>query len=397
MQFQFSERMRSLKPSLIREILKADPDPEAISFAAGNPSPDTFPTAEMARIAEEIFAESSGAAFQYGITEGYTPLRAATLERLRRLHATGADFDECIITSGGQQALDLAAKVLLNEGDTLICEDPSFIGALNCFRSQRLKLVGVECDGQGMRIDALERVLAENPGARAIYTIPTFQNPGGSTLSLERRKQMLELAKAHDLYIFEDSPYFELRYSGDYVPTIKSLDIDGRVIFCGSYSKVVAPGLRVGYAIAHREITAKMAVAKQTADVHTNLFFQQVIERLVSGGGFEAHIENCCSTYRHRRDIMLDALERFVPIGKAGWTKPDGGLFLWLTLPTGYDGTELCARAKANKLACVPGIAFNVDESAPSRSLRLNFSLPTDEQLVRGCEILGREIDAYIK
>lgn len=397
MEFRFSERIRTLKPSLIREILKADPDPEAISFAAGNPSPDTFPTAEMAKIAEEIFAETSGAAFQYGITEGYTPLRTATAERMKRLHNIGADYDDCIITSGGQQALELAAKVLLNEGDTLICENPSFIGALNCFRAQSLRLVGVECDGDGMRMDILEQTLAANPSAKAIYTIPTFHNPGGSTMSLERREKLMELAKKYDVYIFEDSPYFELRYSGEYVPTLKSMDTEGRVIFCGSYSKVVAPGIRVGYAIAHRDVTAKMTVAKQVSDVHTNLFFQMIVERLVSGGGFERHIENCRDTYRHRRDVMLEALEKFIPAGKATWTNPDGGLFIWLTLPEGYDGTELCARAKANKLACVPGIAFNVDESAPSRSFRLNFSLPTDAQLVRGCEILGREIDAYVK
>lgn len=396
MEFEFSERIRGLKPSLIREILKADPDPEAISFAAGNPSPDTFPTAEMAAAASDIFAESSGAAFQYGITEGYTPLRKATAERVRRLHNIGRDFDDCMIVSGGQQGVELATKVLLNEGDTLVCEDPSFIGALNCFRAQRLNLIGVECDGEGMKMDELEKML-EKGGVKAIYTIPDFQNPGGSTMSAERRRKLMELARKFGVYIFEDGPYFELRYSGDSVPTLKSMDDEGRVIFCGSYSKIVAPGIRIGYVVAHRDVIAKMAVAKQVSDVHTNLFFQMIVERLISGGGFERHIAECRATYRWRRDIMLRELEKNIPEGKATWTKPDGGLFVWLTLPEGYDGTELCARAKANKLACVPGIAFGVDENAPSRSLRLNFSLPTDEQLVRGCEILGREIDNYVR
>ncbi len=397
MNFRFSERIDTLKPSAIREILKADPDPEAISFAAGNPSPDTFPTEEMASAAAEIFRDASGAAFQYGITEGYTPLRRATAERVKLLHDVGRDFDDCIIVSGGQQGIELATKVLLNEGDAIACEAPSFIGALNCFRAQRLRLVGIPCDGEGMCVDKLEERLKADPGIRAVYTIPTFQNPGGSTMSLRRREKLMELARRYDVCIIEDSPYFELRYSGETVPTIKSMDEEGRVIFCGSYSKVIAPGIRIGYVVAHRDVTAKMAVAKQVSDVHTNLFFQMIVERLVTGGGFERHIEECRKVYRRRRDIMLDALGKYVPEGKAEWTVPDGGLFIWLTLPEGYDGAELCRRAKAHKLACVPGSAFNVDEHATSRSIRLNFSLPTDDQLVRGCEILGREIDGYVK
>ncbi len=397
MEFRFSERIATLKPSVIREILKADPDPEAVSFAAGNPSPETFPTDEMANIASEIFKNEAGFAFQYGVTEGYTPLRRATAERIANKHNIGRDFDDVIIVSGGQQGIELAAKVLANEGETVICEEPSFIGALNSFRAQNLKLAGVACDENGMRMDLLEQQLIAHPEARLIYTIPTFQNPGGSTLSLERRKKMLELAEKYDVMIIEDSPYFELRYSGESVPTIKSMDDTGRVIFCGSYSKVVAPGIRIGYVCGHKDVLAKMTVAKQVSDVHTNLFFQMLVERLITGGGFDKHIESCCELYRHRRDLMLSLLEQKIERGKAVWTNPDGGLFVWLRMPEGYDGLELCRIVKQQKLTCVPGNAFCVDENAVSNGVRLNFSLPSDEQIVKGCEILANAINEYVK
>jgi len=397
MEFTFAERIQALKPSIIREILKADPDPEAVSFAAGNPSPETFPTEEMAKIAAEIFAGEAGDAFQYGITEGYTPLRSATAERISEKYSVGREFDDVIIVSGGQQGLELATKVLINENETLICEAPSFIGALNSFRAQRVNLVGVSCDDDGMKMDELEAALNTHPEARVIYTIPTFQNPGGSTLSLERRKKMLELAKKYDVIILEDSPYFELRYEGEYVPTIKSMDDEGRVIFCGSYSKVVAPGIRIGYVCAHKDILAKMTVAKQVSDVHTNLFFQMLVSRLITGGDFDAHIDACIKMYKEKLDLMISLLEKYVEPGKARWNKPAGGIFLWVELPEGYDGMELCSVVKAKKLACVPGNAFNVDEHAPSNCIRLNLSLPTVAQIEKGCKILGDAINEFVK
>ncbi len=397
MKYRFSDRIATLKPSAIREMLKADPDPEAVSFAAGNPSPETFPTEQMARIASDIFADEAGAAFQYGITEGYMPLRQVTRERIRRKYQTGTDDDDVIIVSGGQQGIELAAKVLANEGETVICEEPSFIGALNGFRVQNLKLVGIPCDGDGMQTDLLEEQLKAHPDTRLIYTIPTFQNPNGSTLSLERRKRMLELAEQYDVMIIEDSPYFELRYEGEYVPTIKSMDKNGRVIFCGSYSKVIAPGIRIGYVCGPKEVLTKMTVAKQVSDVHTNLFFQMLVCRLVSDDGFDAHIAECCKLYRHRRDLMLSALEKKIEPGKATWTRPFGGLFVWVQLPEGYDGMELCRILKEKKLTCVPGNTFCVDANAISNGVRLNFSLPTDAQIEKGCSILAESINEFVK
>ena len=397
MKYRFSERIATLKPSAIREMLKADPDPEAVSFAAGNPSPETFPTEQMARIAADIFADEAGAAFQYGITEGYPELRRVTRERIRSKYQTGGDEDDVIIVSGGQQGIELAARVLANEGETLICEEPSFIGALNSFRISRLNLAGVACDGDGMRMDLLEEQLKAHPEARLIYTIPTFQNPNGSTLSLERRKRMLELAEQYDVMIIEDSPYFELRFDGEYLPTLKSMDKNGRVIFCGSYSKVIAPGIRIGYVCGPKEVLTKMTVAKQVSDVHTNLFFQMLVSRLVSDGSFDKHIEECCALYRHRRDLMLSVLSEKIEPGKATWTKPQGGLFVWVQLPEGYDGMELCRIVKEKKLTCVPGNTFCVDANAISNGVRLNYSLPTDDQIVKGCTILAEAINEFVK
>ncbi|MDR1117530.1 MAG: PLP-dependent aminotransferase family protein [Oscillospiraceae bacterium] len=397
MDFKFANRIQTLQPSVIREILKADPDPEMISFAAGNPSPLTFPTAAMQPLANEIFENEAAPAFQYGVTEGYTPLRTATAERISSKYGIGGEVDDLIITSGGQQAIELAAKVLCNEDDTVICESPSFIGALNAFRSFKLNLVGIETDENGMRVELLEDALRANPNTRLIYTISTFHNPGGCTLSLERRKKMLELAKKYDVLILEDSPYFELRYSGEYVPPIKSMDTEGRVIFAGSYSKVVAPGIRVGYACGHRDIISKMTVAKQVGDVHTNLFFQMLVHRFVTGGGFDAHIENSCDLYRKKCGLMLDEMDKKIDRSKADWTKPDGGLFIWVTLKNGFDGMELCRIMKRRKLTCVPGSAFCVDETAVSSGIRLNFSLPSDEQIVKGVGILARAIDEFVK
>lgn len=396
MQYHFSDRISSLKPSAIREILKVTQDPSVISFAAGNPSPESFPANEMAEIAADLFRHRAAEALQYGMTEGYTPLRQQTAARLRDKYKIGTDSDNLIITSGGQQAIELAAKVFLNEGDTLICEDPSFIGALNAFRSYHARLVGCPTDEYGMRTDVLENLLKTQPNVKLIYTIPTFQNPSGKTLPEARRREMLALAEKYDVLILEDNPYFELRYSGEPVSAIKSMDEQGRVIYAGSYSKVLAPGIRMGFACAPREIIAKMVVAKQTSDVHTNLFFQMVVSEYLKNYDLDAHIEEVCRLYRHKRDIMLAAIDAHFD-KRITVTRPDGGLFLWVQLPDGCDGLELCARAGERKVAAVPGVSFLVNQTIKCPGIRLNFSLPSEEQIQTGTAILGEVIQDYLK
>lgn len=396
MEYTFSDRIAALKPSAIREILKVTQDPSVISFAAGNPSPVTFPAKEMAEIAAQIFREHSAEALQYGVTEGYAPLREQTKARLRDPHGIGSPEDDLIITTGGQQVIELTAKVFLNEGDIVICEDPSFVGALNAFRSFNVKLVGCPTDADGMMMEDLERLLTELPKVKLIYTIPTFQNPSGKTMPVERRKEMLSIAKQHDVLILEDNPYFELRYSGQPVPAIKSMDTEGRVIYAGSYSKVISPGLRIGYVCANKEVVSKLVVAKQTSDVHTNLFFQMVISEYLKKYDLDAHIVQACQIYQRKRDLMLQMIEECFD-KRIVVTHPDGGLFLWVQLPEGCDGMELCRRIGAHKVAAVPGVTFLVDETVKCAGLRLNFSLPSEEQIQIGIRAMGKAIDEYLK
>ncbi len=395
MPYTFSDRISGVQPSAIREIFKVLTDPTVISLAAGNPSPETFPAAELGAIAADLFATQSGPALQYGITEGYGPLREQTAARLRSRYQTGGAGDDLMIVSGGQQGLDLAARVLLNEGDVVVCEDPSFIGALNGLRAYNARLAGVPMDHEGMNMDALEQVLRDTPGVKLIYTIPTFQNPCGATMPLARREQMLRLARQYDVLIIEDNPYFELRYSGQPVPSLKSMDEDGRVIYLGSYSKIISPGMRVGFVCAPADIIAKMAVAKQVSDVHTNLFFQMAVSRYLDQCDLDAHIERCRALYEARRDRMYGHVKAWGD--KVSCVFPDGGLFLWCRLPEGYDGMKLSQIAGRRKVAVVPGATFSVREGEISGGFRLNFSMPTPEQIDTGMSLLAEALDELLE
>ncbi len=392
---EFSSRISTLKPSAIREILKTPNDPDLISFAAGNPAPESFPVQEMSRIAAEIFATRSSAALQYGVSEGYEPLREITKNRISKKFSIGTTDDDLIITSGGQQAIEMTAKVLINEGDTILCEAPSFVGALNAFRSYGANLVGVTVDDNGMDTDELEEKLRTCKNVKLIYTIPTFQNPSGTTMSLERRKKLLALAEKYNVMILEDSPYFELRFRGEDVPTIKSMDTSGRVIYSGSYSKILSPGIRVGFVCARKEIIGKLTVAKQVSDVHTNLFFQMLVAEYLNKMDIDEHIKKIRKMYREKADVMQSALEREFE-GCAAFTKPEGGLFIWCTMPDGFDGVELCRLAKEAKVTAVPGCSFAVDDTAVYPTFRLNFSLPSIPQIETGISRLAKVLKDYV-
>ena len=264
MNFKFSDNVEPLKPSAIREIFKSLTDPSVISFAAGNPSPLSFPVEKLRSLADDIFETESAKSLQYGITEGYAPLREQVAARLKSKFSIGREFDMTVITSGGQQGLDLACKVLCNRGDTVICENPSFIGALNAFRSYGVNLKGLDVGDDGINPEELENILKTDSKVKMIYLIPTFQNPAGITMSLEKRKAVLALAKKYGVVIVEDNPYGELRFSGKDVPTIKSMDDEGVVLYCGSFSKVLSAGMRVGFICGHEELVQKIVVVKQT-------------------------------------------------------------------------------------------------------------------------------------
>jgi len=384
----FSDKVAGVAPSAIREILKFTSDPEVISFAAGNPAPEAFPTERIAEISAEIFRDEPINALQYSVTEGYPKLRKWLEDDLRSKNIF-KDGDMLIVTAGAQQAIEVTAKILCNEGDVIICENPSFIGSLNSFRSYGVHLIGVSMDEQGMKPDELEAVLKANPKTKFIYTIPNFQNPTGNTTTLVRRKEVLALAKKYGVYVLEDNPYGALRFAGEDVPCYKELDDGKNVLYAGTFSKVLAPGLRVGYLCGDAELVAKAVVGMQTSTVHTNIWAQLLAYRFVTENDFNAHIKGLQEIYRKKYRIMADALKANLP-DFVQLSEPQGGLFIWATLPEKYDMNKFCVEAVKRKVAVVPGNAFNADESAVSHSFRLNFSTPTNEQIVKGCEILGK-------
>ena len=389
MEYRFSDKIASLKPSAIREVLKATSVPGMIPFAAGNPAPDAFPVAEVQEIAADILKNRPIDALQYGVTEGYPELISLIKTRMKSKYGIGRDFDSIIITSGAQLVLDLSTKVLCNEGDVVICESPSFIGSLNCFRSYNAKLVGVPVDADGMNIEALEKALDKNPNAKMIYTIPNFQNPAGVTMSLEKRHRLYELAKAHNVMILEDNPYGDLRVAGEDVPNIKSFDEDGIVIYSGSFSKILAPGIRIGFTVAPAPVVAKMTVGKQAVDVHTTQLMQMIVAEWMKRYDVDEHIEKIRKIYRRKLNLMCDMIDS--ELGDAvSYVRPEGGLFIWCELPEDVDALEFVKKSAENMVALVPGTAFLTDVNGKSNAVRFNFSTPADDKIVEGMKILGR-------
>ena len=392
MDYQFSDRVLALKPSIIREILKNSSDPSVIPFSAGNPAPEAFPAKEIAEISQTILSETPIAALQYSITEGYTPLRETISSYMKSHHQIGREFDDIIVTSGAQQVMNRASKVLCNEEDVIICEAPSFIGSLNTFRSIKTRLRGISMEEDGMNMLELEQALKEEPNARMIYTIPNFQNPSGITMSFEKRKKMYQLAKQYGVIILEDNPYGDLRVSGTHVPAIKSFDEDGIVIYAGSFSKVISPGMRVGFTIAPKPIAQKMVVCKQADDVHTNILAQMICNTLMTDYDYDGHLEKLRTIYRKRTELMIHLIEEHLVPHGITYHKAEGGLFIWCTLPENINMLDFCKKSAEKKVCVVPGNAFLVDESAPCQSFRINFSTPTEEQIQKGIAILGETV-----
>ena len=391
MNYTFSNKLANLKPSAIREIFKSLTDPEIIAFAAGNPSAESSPVEFIKNESARIFREEPVTALQYGTTEGYPPLREAVAQRLKNRFGCGKDFDSTVIVSGGQQGIELTCKAFCNEGDVVICENPSFIGALNAFRSNGVRPAGVRVEQDGIDIDELNRVISSEPNAKLLYLIPTFQNPSGITMSAEKRRIVYDIAKKHNLIIIEDNPYGELRFSGEEIPTIKSIDDDGIVVYCGSFSKILSAGIRVGFVQAHSDIISKIVVAKQVEDVHTNMFAQLICNSFMQNFDMDGHISGVRKLYREKCSLMLNTMDSEMP-EEVTYTRPEGGLFLWCTFPESVSVPELTERLLDKKVAVVPGTAFNCDTEMPTDSIRLNYSTPSCEQIERGIKILASEV-----
>ena len=390
MNYVFSEKVSHLQASAIREILKFTVDPEVISFAAGNPAPETFPVKEVKEIIDRIMAENPIAALQYSLKEGYTPLRDVLKKDLEAQGCFDPETDDLIITSGAQQANELSCKVMCDEGDTVITEAPSFIGSLNSFKSYNGHIVGVPLENDGIDLNALEDALKSNRNVKLIYLIPNFQNPTGLCTSFEKRKAVYGLAKKYGVMILEDNPYGMTRFAGEPIPSIKTLDKDGLVIYSGTFSKVLSPGIRVGYVCAPKPVIQKIVVCKQVSDVHTNILAQMICHEFMTKYNWSEHLKMLPAVYRKKCELMLSEMDKHFS-KKITYTRPEGGLFIWATLPEDCDMPAFCKKAVSEyKIAVVPGNAFMISESDKTSSFRLNFSTPTDEQIVKGIEILGK-------
>lgn len=393
MSYTVSEKFAAMKPSATREILKATSDPNIIAFAGGSPAVEAFPCDEVKKLSAEILEENPVSALVYGISEGYEPLRKTVADWLKKRNNIGTDDDTVIITSGGTQVMDLTTRVMTSEGDTIICEEPSFVGSLNCFRSHGCKLKGVPIESDGMDVVALEKTVKDTPNAKFIYTIPNFQNPGGTTLSWEKRKEIYRIAKENDLLILEDDPYGNLRVEGEDVPAIKTLDKDGIVLYAGSFSKILAPGIRVAFAVVPKKIVKAFTIGKQVSDVHTAVLNQMIVDRWFKQYDVDAHITEIRKIYRKKLNLMCDCLDKYCPNLK--YVRPQGGLFIWVKLPDNVPMQEYCKCLLQKGVAVVPGTAFMTDENAPCPYIRLNFSTPSDENIVKGVQIMGEVLKQY--
>ena len=395
MEYRFSRKVQGGGGSAVEEILKYAGDPSVISLAGGNPASETFPSRELAEIAREILLEQPELALQYNTPRGYAPFRELLTARMRKT-GDGRDFDDLFIVTGGQQAIDLTAKVFCNEGDVVLTEEPSFIGALNDFRSYGAKLVGVPLDEDGVNVEALEKAMDANPNAKLFYTIPSFHNPTGITASVEKRKAVYAACVKHGIILLEDDPYKELPFDGVKLPSYKSMDTEGIVVCCNSFSKILSPGLRVGWVMAHRDIIAKMVDCKQSADVHTPMINQLMAMTYLQRYDIDAAISKMQTLYGRKCKVMLDAIEQYLP-ETVTHTTPKGGLFIWCDLNSDHDTREVAQYCAARKVVFVPGSTFMTDMDAPCSAFRLNYSTMSDDRIVEGVKLLGGALKEFLK
>ncbi len=394
----FAERTRVMRSSAMRDLMAVTARPEVISLAGGLPDTSTFPpqtfAAQMTRIAQESAAE----ALQYGPTEGFSETVDCIVE-VMGAEGMLPDPDDVIVTTGGQQAIDLISKALVDPGDVVICEAPTYPGAIPVFCSYQAETIQIECDEEGMKVseleDTLERLDLEGRRPKFIYSVPTFQNPAGVTMSLERRRRLVELARARELLVVEDNPYGLLRFEGEALPPLYQLDGGDFVLYIGTFSKILSPGIRLGWAVAPPPVMEKVVLGKQASDLCTSTLTQYFVREYFSGGRWREYIASLAELYRGRRDTMIEALDRYFP-PQASWTEPDGGLFIWATLPPFIDTSDLLAKALREDVAFVPGQAAYVDGRGRN-SMRLNFSGSNDDEIREGIRRIGKVIEAQVE
>ena len=394
----FAQRTRVMRSSAMRDLMAITARPEVISLAGGLPDTSTFPPETFAAQMTKIAQESSAEALQYGPTEGFAATKAA-IGRVMAAEDMSPDTDDIIVTTGGQQALDLIAKTLVDPGDVVICEAPTYPGAVPVFCSYEAETHQIPIDEDGMRVDELEALMdrldSEGRKPKFIYSVPSFQNPAGVTLSLERRRRLVELARSREVLVVEDNPYGLLRFEGDPQPPLYQLDGGDYVIYVGTFSKILSPGIRLGWAVAPPPVMEKIALGKQATDLCTSTLTQYFAVEYFAEDRWRAYVHSLCDIYRARRDAMLEALERHFP-PQATWTRPGGGLFVWATLPEYIDTSDLLAKALRENVAFVPGAAAYVDGQQGSNSMRLNFSGSDADEIREGIRRIGAVVGEQV-
>lgn len=388
---KFARRMETVHRSFIREILKVTADPEIISFAGGLPNPELFPVDAMDKASQEVFANIGASALQYSTTEGDAGLRAIIAQRYANRGLT-VDPDSILVTTGSQQILDICAKVFLDKGDKVVIERPGYLGAIQAFSIFEPEFVTVSLEDDGPNLEELEATFKD--GAKCFYAVPNFQNPSGVSYSLEKRKAVAELTDKYDVLFVEDDPYGELRFLGEDMPSVYSFSKKPGIL-CGSFSKIAAPGFRIGWVVAEKAVYDKLVIAKQASDLHTSTVAQAIMRRYLETNDIEAHVELIKERYGRQRACMVEMIEKYFP-SDVSITRPEGGMFLWATMPEGFSSMDLFDAAIKDKVAFVPGRPFYVDGSGEN-TLRLNFSNADEARIEEGIKRLGLSIDSFLK
>ncbi|KXL54265.1 2-aminoadipate transaminase [Anaerotignum neopropionicum] len=392
---RFADRMNLLTGSEIRELLKLTAQPDIISFAGGLPAPELFPVEGMKAAAIKTLEESGEAAMQYSTTEGFPPLRQKIVDRMKAKNGIQTDIDHILITSGSQQGLDFAGRVFLNPGDVVLMESPSYLGAINAFKASEPKFVEVPTDNNGMLMEELEKILATTDNVKMIYVIPDFQNPSGRTWTLERREKFMEIINKFEIPVIEDNPYGELRFENENMPSLKSMDTKDLVIFLGTFSKILAPGYRLGWVCAEDEILEKFNFIKQGADLQSSTVSQIETNTFLEMNDLDQHVAKIKEVYGKRRNCMLKAMEEYFP-KECTWTYPDGGLFTWVILPEYMDAKELATQCLEKKVAYVPGGSF-FPNGGHENTFRMNYSNMPEEKIEEGIKRIAEVIKANLR
>ena len=393
--FKFSKRVPADGTDAVGAILKAAADPKIISFAGGLPAPELFPVEGMKEATDKVYAEHGQQALQYGAAKGVTELRELILKRVKEKENVDAKLENVMVTTGSEQAIDLVGKAFVNPGDTVLVEEPTYLCALDVFRSYGANFVSVPMDDDGMKMDALEEALKAHPETALVYTVPNFQNPTGRTMPAERRKKFAELAAKYDVPVLEDNPSGDIRFAGEHVPSVKSFDHAGKVFYMSTFSKILAPGFRLGWLVADPKVIEKLTVLKQSADLHTDNLVQYVVTEFFKENDVDAHVKEISDLYGKRKQLMIDGIKKYFP-KDVKYTDPEGGMFLWVEVPGVTDTVELFKQCLEHNVAFVPGDPFFAGKPQPG-TFRLNYSNMQEDQIEVGLKRLGEALSQALE